>query len=74
MTEKIAEHIRQTMNAADTDFNLTASIGVSLFPEDGTDRETLMRDADIAMNFAKETGRNRYRFFTGDLIRGCCRE
>ncbi|HEX7650421.1 MAG TPA: EAL domain-containing protein [Noviherbaspirillum sp.] len=43
------------------------SIGISLYPEDGTNVETLMRAADGAMYHAKENGRGNYRFFTQDL-------
>ena len=43
--------------------NVSASIGVALYPEDDTDAETLLRHADHAMYQAKESGRNRYQFF-----------
>lgn len=47
--------------------NVSASIGVSLFPHDGGDRETLMKCADIAMYEAKRAGRNQARFFEAGL-------
>lgn len=40
------------------------SIGISVFPNDGTDADSLMKNADTAMYYAKENGRNTYRFFT----------
>ncbi|MEO5357950.1 MAG: diguanylate cyclase [Nitrospirae bacterium YQR-1] len=40
-----------------------ASIGISLYPDDGTDNEILLRKADIAMYRAKENGKNRFFFF-----------
>lgn len=46
-----------------TDFRLSASIGVALFPADGLDATTLMKHADLAMFHAKELGRNQCRFF-----------
>ena len=49
------------------EFNLTASIGISVFPGDGRDRDALIKNADVAMNYAKETGRNQYLFFTAEL-------
>lgn len=42
---------------------VSASIGISLFPDDGADIDTLLRQADIAMYQAKSLGRNRYLFF-----------
>jgi diguanylate cyclase (GGDEF)-like protein len=47
---------------------LTASIGISLFPENGDDRETLLTTADLAMYAAKKTGRNGYRFADKDAV------
>jgi diguanylate cyclase (GGDEF)-like protein/PAS domain S-box-containing protein len=43
------------------------SIGVSVYPGDGTDAETLMKNADTAMYHAKEQGRNNVQFFTADM-------
>ncbi len=47
----------------DTELSAACSIGIALFPDDGTDYESLLREADIAMYQAKESGRNTYRFF-----------
>jgi diguanylate cyclase (GGDEF)-like protein/PAS domain S-box-containing protein len=49
----IGEHVLHT----------TASIGVAVFPDDGADIETLVKNADIAMYRAKEVGRNNYQFY-----------
>jgi diguanylate cyclase (GGDEF)-like protein len=45
------------------DLHVTASIGVSVFPDDGMDAETLIKNADTAMYQAKENGRQSYQFF-----------
>ena len=45
------------------DLMITASIGVTLFPDDGADADTLLRHADQALYAAKEAGRNRYHVF-----------
>jgi diguanylate cyclase (GGDEF)-like protein/PAS domain S-box-containing protein len=45
------------------DLHVTTSIGVSVFPDDGLDAETLIKNADTAMYQAKENGRQGYRFF-----------
>jgi len=46
---------------------VTASIGISMYPTDGKDEQTLMKNADIAMYFAKEEGKNNYQFYSKDL-------
>jgi EAL domain-containing protein (putative c-di-GMP-specific phosphodiesterase class I) len=45
----------------------TSSIGVALYPDDGSDPDTLLKHADAAMYRAKEQGRNNFQFFTSDL-------
>lgn len=47
--------------------NTSFSIGISLFPNDGTDFDTLLKRADTAVGSAKEGGRNTYRFFTREM-------
>jgi diguanylate cyclase (GGDEF)-like protein/PAS domain S-box-containing protein len=44
-------------------FHVTASIGVSIFPQDGRDEETLIKNADAAMYWVKQNGRNKIQFF-----------
>lgn len=46
---------------------VSASIGVTLYPKDGEDKETLIKNADQAMYIAKQKGRNRYSFFTASM-------
>jgi diguanylate cyclase (GGDEF)-like protein/PAS domain S-box-containing protein len=47
--------------------SLGCSIGISIFPEHGSDTETLIKNADAAMYTAKDCGRNTFRFFTSDM-------
>ena len=49
------------------EINLTVSIGIAMYPTDGTDFDTLWRSADAAMYRAKQTGRNDYCFFTTEM-------
>jgi len=49
------------------EFYTTVSIGVALYPTDGADGETLLRNADIAMYAAKERGRNNFQFFSEEM-------
>ncbi len=46
---------------------MTASIGISLFPGDGEDSGTLLKNADIAMYKAKDLGKNNYKFYSADM-------
>jgi diguanylate cyclase (GGDEF)-like protein/PAS domain S-box-containing protein len=49
------------------DLHITASIGISIYPDDGLDAETLIQNADTAMYQAKESGRRNCRFFTPEM-------
>jgi diguanylate cyclase (GGDEF)-like protein len=61
--EKILLALSAPYHIDEHNLQLTASIGVSAYPNDGTDAETLMKHADFAMYHAKGTGRNNYQFF-----------
>ncbi|RTL54329.1 MAG: EAL domain-containing protein [Rhodocyclaceae bacterium] len=50
--------------------NISFSIGISVFPADGGDFDTLLKGADTALHRAKESGRNTYRFFTQEMNAG----
>ena len=49
------------------DLSITASIGIAIYPDDGTDADTLMKHADFAMLHAKDSGRNNYQFFKPEI-------
>jgi diguanylate cyclase (GGDEF)-like protein/PAS domain S-box-containing protein len=49
------------------DLHINGSIGISIYPEDGGDAETLIKNADTAMYHAKESGRNNFQFFTAEM-------
>ncbi len=50
-----------------TELTLTASVGIALFPDDGADLEALHQKAEMAMYWAKDAGRNTYRFFDAEM-------
>ncbi|GAA3955749.1 EAL domain-containing protein [Allohahella marinimesophila] len=64
---RILETISIPVPTTSRQLQLTCSIGVSLFPENGEDVDTLYKHADIAMYQAKAHGRNNFWFFTEDL-------
>jgi diguanylate cyclase (GGDEF)-like protein/PAS domain S-box-containing protein len=47
--------------------HITASIGIVIYPDDGSDTETLLKNADFAMYHAKESGRSNYQFFREEM-------
>jgi diguanylate cyclase (GGDEF)-like protein/PAS domain S-box-containing protein len=49
------------------ELHLTVSIGIAIYPEDGQDAQTLLKNADFAMYHAKDSGRSNYQFFRSDL-------
>ena len=67
VAHKLLDAIAQPFSCGGRRLDLTTSIGVSLFPNDGQDSETLLRSADNAMSRAKERGRNNYQLSTPEL-------
>ena len=69
----VAEHVLDALNNSYTIDNnevfVSASMGITIFPRDGHDVETMLRNADSAMYLAKERGRNAYHFYTEELNR-----
>ena len=63
VAEKILRALAPAFRVDGRDFNIGASIGISLFPGDAGDGEALLRNADVAMYRAKQLGRNNYRFY-----------
>jgi len=49
------------------ELHITGSIGIVTYPDDGTDAETLLKKADVAMYHAKDTGRDSYQFFKSEM-------
>jgi diguanylate cyclase (GGDEF)-like protein len=64
---KLLAAVDQPVVLRDQDFTLSASIGVSLYPNDGTDPQTLIKNADTAMYRAKEQGRNNLQFYSAHM-------
>jgi diguanylate cyclase (GGDEF)-like protein len=67
---KILTAITEEHQSNQRDLQLTASIGLSTYPEDGEDTEILLKHADTAMYESKRRGPNNYRFFNQDMNAG----
>jgi predicted signal transduction protein with EAL and GGDEF domain len=65
--DKIMEAIRQDWVIDEFKLKVSSSVGIAMYPEDGTDKHMLMKHADIAMYDAKNNGRDNYSFFTENL-------
>jgi diguanylate cyclase (GGDEF)-like protein/PAS domain S-box-containing protein len=63
IAQRLLETINQPMEINGQELHITPSIGISRYPQDGQDTETLMKHADTAMYKAKETGKNNFQFY-----------
>lgn len=67
VAERFLSMAQVPIEVGNLSFNLGASVGISVYPADGDDIETLQRHADAAMYHAKNNGRNQYSFYTSEL-------
>jgi diguanylate cyclase (GGDEF)-like protein len=71
---KLAKSVAQPVTVNGYDLFVELSMGICVFPQDGTDAETLLRNADTAMYKAKSSGRNCWRFFDESMARSVARK
>ncbi len=64
IAERVLETIRRPRTVIDQELRVTTSLGVAVYPDDGRDVETLLRNADTAMYRAKQSGRDNYQAYT----------
>jgi len=67
VAEELLETVAHSYQIEQYELNVTSSIGIAMYPDDGNDFESLFKNADIAMYRAKYDGRNTYRFFTQEM-------
>ncbi len=67
LAHKILATVMQPMFLLGEECRVTASIGISVFPQHGRDEQSLMKNADIAMYFAKEEGKNNFQFYSENM-------
>ena len=64
VAQKVLETVAQPMTIETHEVFVTTSVGIAMYPEDGVDADTLLKNADRAMYRAKEAGRNNYQYAT----------
>lgn len=64
LAAKVLEKFKTPVKLDDTDLNISLSIGISIYPDDATDKDTLMNFADKAMYLSKQSGGNKYTLFS----------
>lgn len=67
VAEKLLAAFSQPFNLDGSQLHVSSSIGIAIYPADGRDVTTLVRNADAAMYRAKESGRNNYQFYTREM-------
>jgi diguanylate cyclase (GGDEF)-like protein len=67
--QRIMSRIAEPIDLDGQELMVTCSAGISLYPQDGPDVETLLKNADAAMYQAKEKGRNNFQFYTAEMNR-----
>jgi diguanylate cyclase (GGDEF)-like protein len=70
IAKKIIECLVDPISCNGHELHITTSIGISIYPYDGTDAETLIKHADISMYRAKELGRNKSVYYTAEMNAG----
>lgn len=67
IADKILEELTLPHMIGKCQLHISTSIGISVYPHDGLDADTLLKSADTAMYYAKEKGRNNYQFFKNEM-------
>jgi diguanylate cyclase (GGDEF)-like protein/PAS domain S-box-containing protein len=65
--QRILNNLKPAFKLEEQAFNISSSIGIAVYPDDGEDAETLVKNADAALYRAKEMGRNNYQLYTSTI-------
>ncbi|MDD5460680.1 MAG: EAL domain-containing protein [Methylococcales bacterium] len=67
IAQKTIDKLTKPFSIEGNDIVITASVGISVYPDDGENSQTLLANADAAMYLAKERGKNNYQFYTMEM-------
>ena len=67
VARKLLDSLLKPYHFKNQELNISASVGIAVFPDDGPDADSLITNSDAAMYTAKQAGRNNYKFFQPNL-------
>ena len=65
--KNLCDNLKETYSDGTTDITVTASIGIAAYPSQGESFEELYKHADLALYHSKNTGKNRYTFYSTEF-------
>jgi diguanylate cyclase (GGDEF)-like protein len=70
IAQRVIGVINETIEIKGHQIQVGASVGIALYPENGTTANELIQNADAAMYAAKRTGRNKFRLYSAEMVQG----
>lgn len=72
--QRIIDEMTKPFTLENQEFVVTASVGIAFYPNDGFSPQEMLKNADTAMYFAKNSGGNKYQFFSGEMNQNAVRQ
>jgi diguanylate cyclase (GGDEF)-like protein/PAS domain S-box-containing protein len=67
LSQRIFEDLKDAFTIIENNLQMKVSIGIALYPQDGEDTETILKNANLALSRAKEKGKNNYQFYSANM-------